>query len=64
MIRTLFLVLAILAVAVMPNPAHGGGMTRFFTTHTPTTIRTPSTARQSSWSHHRWSISRRQFSVK
>ena len=25
MIRTLFLVLAILAVAVMPNPAHGGG---------------------------------------
>jgi hypothetical protein len=25
MIRTLFLVLALLAVAVMPNPAHGGG---------------------------------------
>jgi len=88
MIRTLFLVVSILAVAVMPNPAHGGGgghghhhrhhhghtasitsaassssrtsMTPISTTHTPTTIRTPSTARRSSWSSHRWSISRRR----
>jgi hypothetical protein len=42
MIRTLFLVISILAVAVMPNPAHGGGggtaATAAITTATATSI--------------------------